>query len=295
MNLLEEFRLLTPGFYLLLTTFAAVATWEGMKPTLSPRISTTLRWPNNFLWLVINSFFLRLAFPLLGVAWAAHVTEQGWGILSWLDSPIWLNFILGLVVMDFAGYGTHVLLHKVPWLWRLHAVHHSDIDFDCTTGFRFHPLEALLTTAVGLTAIAMIGIDPIMVLIYESWVGLQNLYGHANARLPTVLERIFRCVVVTPDMHRIHHSVRWEEGLSNYGIVFPWWDHLFGTYREQPAGGHENMKIGLSWICTESAWSVPKLLVAPFTPLFIPASSNSQTRMAQVLEESRPKSRRAAS
>jgi sterol desaturase/sphingolipid hydroxylase (fatty acid hydroxylase superfamily) len=281
MNLLEAFRHLTPGFYLMLTTFAAVAIGEGMQPTLSPRISVSLRWLNNFLWLAINSFFLRAAFPLLGVAWAEQVTEKGWGILSWLDSPIWLNFIVGLVAMDVAAYGTHILMHKLPWLWRLHAVHHSDIDFDCTTGFRFHPLEALLTTAVRLAAIATLGLDPIMVLIYESWVGLQNLYGHANARLPAVLERLLRWVVVTPDMHRVHHSVRLEEGLSNYGIVFPWWDHLFGTYREQPAGGHENMKIGLSWIRTESAWTVPKLLVAPFTPLFIPASSNTPSETQQ--------------
>ena len=281
MNLLEEFRLLTPGFYLMLTTFAAVATWESLKPTLSPHISTTLRWLNNFLWMIINSFLLRAVFPLLGVAWAVQVTEQGWGILSWINSPIWLDVIIGLAAMDVAGYGGHILLHKIPWLWRLHAIHHSDVDFDCTTGFRFHPLEALLTTAVRLAVIAAIGIDPITVLIYETWLSLQNLYGHANTRLPTTLERLFRYVVVTPDMHRIHHSVRLEEGLSNYGVVFPWWDRLFGTYRQQPAGGHSNMKIGLPWIRMESAWSVPKLLVAPFTPMFIPASSNTPSETQQ--------------
>jgi sterol desaturase/sphingolipid hydroxylase (fatty acid hydroxylase superfamily) len=183
--------------------------------------------------------------------------------------------MVGLVVMDSVGYGAHILMHKVPWLWRVHAIHHSDIDFDCTTGFRFHPLEALLTTTIRLAVIVVAGLDPIAVLIYETWVGLQNLYGHANARLPTALERIFHYLVVTPDMHRIHHSVRLEEGLSNYGIVFPWWDHVFGTYRRHPAGGHDNMKLGLIWLRTESAWSVPRLLAAPFTPMVMPAPSDT--------------------
>ena len=157
MDLLESFRHLTPGFFLMLTTFAAVATWEGMRPTISLHIPITLRWLNNFLWLIINSLFLRTAFPLLGVAWATLVTERGWGVLQWLDNPTALTLIVGLVAMDIAGYGAHILMHKVPWLWRFHAIHHSDIDFDCTTGFRFHPFEALFTNGIRLAVIAVMG------------------------------------------------------------------------------------------------------------------------------------------
>lgn len=281
MNILKEFAVLTPGFYLLLATFALVAVWEGRRPALAMHISTTLRWFNNFLWLIIDSFFLRIAIPVLGVAWAAEVTARGWGILPWLHAPIWLNVVAGLIVMDIAGYGAHILMHRIPLLWRAHAVHHSDVDFDCTTGFRFHPLEALFTTSVRLGAIAATGLDPVTVLIYETWVGLQNLYGHANARLPAALERIIHWLVVTPDMHRIHHSVRLDEGLSNYGIVFPWWDRAFGTYRRQPADGHGGMTIGLPWLRTESGWSVPKLLAAPFTSTFIPAPSNTSSETRQ--------------
>lgn len=281
MDILKTFALLTPGFYLMLAVFTAVAVWEGQQQALAPHISTNLRWFNNFLWLIINSFFLRIAFPLIGIAWAAEVTAQGWGILQRLDIPTWLNVIVALVLMDIAGYWAHILMHKVPWLWRMHAIHHSDIDFDCTTGFRFHPLEALFTTAVRLCVIALAGLDPLAVLLYETWLSLQNLYGHANARLPVSVERLFHCLVVTPDMHRIHHSVRVDEGLSNYGIVFPWWDHMFGTYRRQPEGGHSSMTIGLPWLRTESGWSVPKLLLAPFTSAFIPVSSNTSTETQQ--------------
>lgn len=271
MNLLRGFAEFTPGFYLMLAMFAAVAAWEGARPALSARAPLTLRWLNNFLWMIINALFLRAVFPLLGIAWAAEVNSHGWGLLARIDGGLAVNLITGLIAMDLAGYGGHILLHRVPWLWRVHTIHHSDVDFDCTTGFRFHPLEALFTTALRLAVIAALGLDPLTVVIYEGWAGLQNLYGHANARLPAPLERIMRRLVVTPDMHRIHHSVRVDEGMSNFGIVLPWWDRLFRTYRGEPAGGYEDMKIGLSWLRRESGWSVPKLLVAPFMPAYLPS------------------------
>lgn len=271
MNLLRGFAEFTPGFYLMLATFAAVAAWEAVRPALVSRVPMTLRWGNNFLWLVINTFFLRAVFPLLGIAWAAEVTARGWGLLPAFDNPLAFNLAAGLIAMDLAGYGGHILLHRIPWLWRIHTIHHSDVEFDCTTGFRFHPGDALFTTAIRLGVIAALGLSPVTVLIYETWAGLQNLYGHANARLPPPLERIALWLVVTPDMHRIHHSARIEEGMSNFGIVFPWWDRLFRTYRREPAGGYASMEIGLNWVRTENAWSVPKLLVAPFIPTYLPA------------------------
>lgn len=262
MDLLTQLTETSLSFYILLAGFGLVATWEGLHPLRSPSVSTPLRWRNNFLWLVFNGLFLRWVLPVTAIGWSILSAERGWGVLSGLELPAWIGVGLGLLVLDLSGYFAHVLLHKSALLWRLHAVHHSDVDFDCTTGFRFHPLEGLFTTAIKLTVIAGVGIPPLAVALFATWLGLQNLYGHANARFPTRIEKVLRWLVVTPDMHRVHHSARIEESNHNYGIILPWWDRLFRTYQADPLHGHEGMQIGLDWRRHEGR--VSELFLLPF-------------------------------
>lgn len=268
----------SPGFYVFLAGFALVATWEGLRPLRRPIASTPRRWLNNFLWLAINGVFLRWALPASAVGWSVLATERGWGVFPHLGLPPWAALVLGLLAVDLAAYFAHVLLHKSSLLWRLHAVHHSDVDFDCTTGFRFHPLDGLFTSAVKLTAIAAVGIPPLAVALHVSWLGLQNLYGHANARFPARLETVLRWLVVTPDMHRVHHSASIEESHHNFAIIFPWWDRLFGTYQAEPALSHEGMQIGLDWRRHEGG--VHEQLLLPFSRRFSVRLESDRTHPA---------------
>ena len=271
MDVLAYLAEISLGFYVLLAGFGLVATWESIRPLRSPSASTPRRWLNNFLWYVLNTLLLRWLLPASAIGWGGVVAERGWGLWADPGFPPWVGLVLGLLALDLAGYAAHALLHKSSLLWRLHAVHHSDVDFDCTTGFRFHPLEGLLISAIKLTLIAAAGIPVLAVALYETWLGLQNLYGHANARFPAWLERVLRRMVITPDLHRLHHSARSEEGQRNYGIVFPWWDWLFRTYQAEPADGHEGMQLGLDWRRREGG--VPELVLMPFKVRFPPDPS----------------------
>ncbi len=261
------------GFYCLLAGFGLVATWEGFRPLRRASVSTPRRWVNNILWYVLNGLFLRWVLPASAIGWSILSAERGWGFLADAGRPAWIGLGMGLLLLDLASYFTHVLLHKSTVLWRLHAVHHSDVDLDCSTGFRFHPLEGLFTSAVTLTVIAGAGISPLAVALYETWLGVQNSYGHANARFPVKLEEVLRWLVVTPDMHRVHHSARVEESNRNYGIVFPWWDRLFGTFQADPLDGHEGMQIGLEWRRQEG--NLAELFLLPFKAEFPQGSLES--------------------
>ncbi|MGE5321161.1 MAG: sterol desaturase family protein [Hyphomicrobiaceae bacterium] len=269
MDLLEYLTDASLGFYILLAGFGLVATWEGLRPLRSARVSTPRRWLNNVLWLVFNGLFLRWVLPASAIGWSVLSAHRGWGALSHAGLPYWIGLALGLLALDLAGYLGHVLLHKSALLWRVHAVHHSDVDFDCTTGFRFHPLEALLTSTIELALIAGAGLPPLAVALYETWLGLQNSYGHANARFPAAFEKMLRWLVVTPDLHRVHHSVDIDESNHNFGIILPWWDRLFRTYRAEPLHGHDAMQIGLDWRRHEGG--VPELFLLPFMIRFPPA------------------------
>lgn len=261
MELLQQLTETRLGLYVLLGGFGVVATWESLRPLRAASASTRRRWINNYLCLVVNGLLLRWAMPASAVAWSAMAADRGWGILPGAGLPAWAGLALGLLALDLQGYGAHALLHRSALLWRVHAVHHSDVDFDCTTGFRFHPLEALYSSTVMLLVIAGAGIPPAAVALYTTWLGLQNLYGHANARLGAALDTALRWLVVTPDMHRVHHSAQSDESNRNFGIVFPWWDRLFGTYRATPRHGHEGMPIGLGWRRHEGG--LPELLLLP--------------------------------
>jgi len=228
-----------------LGVFAVMAIWEFVAPRRALSISKVLRWTNNLGLVFINSIILRLLFPAAAVGMAAFTGEQGWGLMNYYDvSPI-IAVIVSVVVMDFIIYLQHVMVHAIPVLWRLHRVHHADPDFDVTTGARFHPLEIILSMLIKLATIILLGPPLIAVVIFEVMLNATAMFNHSNIRLNPVVDQWLRLLLVTPDMHRVHHSVEDDETNSNFGSNLPWWDRLFGTYRAQPRGGHDKMIIGI--------------------------------------------------
>ena len=243
--------------------FGAVALWELAAPRRRPLFDRRARWPHNLGLLLADVVILRLLAPgaAIAVAWAAQ--EHGWGLLSVLHLPPWFAMMIGVLLLDLAIYFQHVMFHAVPALWRLHRVHHTDLDFDVTTGNRFHPVEILISTAIKCAAVAAIGASPLAVLVFEVLLNATAMFNHANASLPAPAERWARLLVVTPDMHRIHHSMRYEESSSNFGFNLPWWDRLFGTYRAHPAAGHEAMTIGVDAFRSAEDLRLDRLLLQP--------------------------------
>ncbi len=225
--------------------FAVMAIWEVVAPRRALTVSKAVRWANNLGLVFLNTFILRLIFPAAAVGMAAFASNQGWGVFNYYDVPLLLAVIASVVIMDFVIYLQHVMVHAVPALWRLHRVHHADPDFDVTTGARFHTLEIILSMLIKFATIAVLGPPVVAVVIFEVVLNATAMFNHSNVRLPVGLDRILRLIVVTPDMHRVHHSVEDDEANSNFGFNLPWWDRLFGTYRDQPRAGHENMRIGI--------------------------------------------------
>ncbi len=248
-----------------LGVFVLVALWEVVAPRRSPRISKAVRWTSNIGVVVLDTVILRLVFPIAGAGIAAVVGSLGWGLFNALAWPIWLEIVLAVVVLDFVIYWQHVVFHAVPGLWRLHMVHHADLDFDLTTGVRFHPFETLLSMIIKVAAIAALGPAPVAVILFEIVLSATSIFNHGNVVLPSGLDRFLRLVVVTPDMHRVHHSVIVNETNSNFGFSLPWWDRLFGTYRAQPAAGHESMTIGLEQFREPRLQWLWHMLALPFT------------------------------
>lgn len=228
-----------------LGVFAAVALWEVAAPQRALTVSKALRWTSNLGLVALNTVLPRLLFPLAAVGVAAFAAENGWGLLNHFQVPFLLAVPLAVVAMDFVIWLQHVMVHAVPALWRLHRVHHADLDYDLTTGARFHPLEILLSMLIKFATIVVLGPPMVAVVIFEVLLNATAMFNHGNIRLPAALDRVLRWFVVTPDMHRVHHSVEDDECNSNFGFNLPWWDRLFGTYREQPRGGHLGMTIGI--------------------------------------------------
>lgn len=232
----------TPAFFF---AFAAMVLWEAAAPRrLTVRETIRARWQVNIALFLLNAILLNLALPGLAVATAAVAVERRIGLFAWLDAPYWLAFVSTVLVLDLVRYVSHRLMHQVPLLWRLHRSHHSDPEYDVTTGFRFHPAEALFVTVTGLAAILVLGGPVLAVLASEVWATVTSMFTHANVRMPARLELALRRVLVTPDLHRIHHSIRREEASSNFGNSFVLWDRLFRTLRAQPIDGHDGMTIG---------------------------------------------------
>lgn len=231
------------GFFI--GMFALMAGWEVLSPRRQSGLTRLRRWSNNIGLVVINSVALRILFPAAAVGVATVAEQQGWGILNYYGTPFIPAVIITVVAMDFVIYLQHVMFHAVPLLWRLHRVHHADLDFDVSTGARFHPIEIILSMLIKFATILVLGPPVVAVIVFEVILNATAMFNHSNVRLPLGLDRLLRLVVVTPDMHRVHHSVEDDETNSNFGFNLPWWDRLFGTYRDQPRAGHEGMVIGI--------------------------------------------------
>ena len=261
--MLEHESTIRLGFFF--GIFAVMACWELVTPCRSLTASKAQRWASNLLIVAINTLTVRLLFPTAAVGMALLATEQGWGILNNVALPQGLEVILAVVALDFAIYLQHVLFHAVPALWRLHMVHHSDVDIDVTTGARFHPVEIVLSILIKFAVILVLGPSATAVIAFEVLLNGAAMFNHSNIRIPPRIDRVLRLFIVTPDMHRVHHSVIKDETNSNFGFNLPWWDRLLGTYRVQPRLGHRHMVIGLRSF-RDPAWlTLPRLLVLPFT------------------------------
>jgi sterol desaturase/sphingolipid hydroxylase (fatty acid hydroxylase superfamily) len=242
---------------------AAMALWELLAPRRRLTMGRPIRWASNLGLVAVDTVAVRLLIPLGAVGVAMQAQARGWGLFHNMDLPEWLAVVLAVVALDGVIYFQHLLFHAVPVLWRLHMVHHADLDFDVTTGVRFHPLEILLSLGIKATAVVLLGAPALAVLLFEVILNATSLFGHGNVRLPAWLDRLLRLVVVTPEMHRVHHSVRARETNSNFGFNLPWWDYLFGTYRAQPADGHEGMTIGLEQFRDERVERLHWMLLLP--------------------------------
>jgi sterol desaturase/sphingolipid hydroxylase (fatty acid hydroxylase superfamily) len=238
--------------------------WEMVSPRRLLSTSKRARWFCNLGLLIIDAAVLRALLPVAAVGVAIFVEDRSWGILNNIALPYWMAILFGVIGLDFVIYLQHAMFHAIPAFWRLHMMHHTDLDFDVTTGVRFHPIEILLSMVIKIAAVMVMGASATAVLIFEVLLNATSLFNHGNVRLPSHVDWVLRLFVVTPEMHRVHHSVVIRETNSNFGFNLPWWDRLLGTYRDQPAAGHEGMTIGLSHFRDPNALTLPFLLILPF-------------------------------
>jgi len=245
--------------------FLFMAVWEVVFARRPLTTSKKVRWANNLGMIALNPIALRLVFPLLAIDMALIAQQKSWGILNNYALPLWLEVVIAVVALDFIIYLQHVMFHAVPALWRLHMVHHADLDIDLTTGLRFHPVEIIISMGIKLAAVLVIGPSPLAVILFEVVLNGTAMFNHANIFLPFGVDRLLRWVVVTPDMHRVHHSIYPNETNANFGFNLPWWDRLLGTYRPQPREGHLGMTIGLNQFRDAKRLTLPRLLIMPVT------------------------------
>jgi len=253
-----------------LSVFAGIFMLMAVLEVLSPRKQTVLkrsdRWLTNWSLVVINTLALRFLMPVLAVGMAGIATKNGWGLLSVVTLPVWIEIVLAVIILDFAVYVQHLAVHKIPIFWRVHKVHHVDRDIDVTTGARFHPIEILLSMAYKLAVVIVLGPAAMAVFIFDVVLNASSMFNHSNVKLPLGLDRAMRQVIVTPDMHRVHHSIIQRETNSNYGFCLSLWDRLFSTYIPQPDKGHDGMTIGLEGHLDEKPASLLWCLIFPFLP-----------------------------
>jgi len=248
-------------FFVILIVMAA---WEILAPRRPLKTSKALRWYSNLGLVFINTLALRLLLPIQAVGVALLAQSRGWGLLNNLQLSYGLEIILAVLLLDFVIYLQHAMFHFIPLLWRLHRVHHTDLDFDVTTGIRFHPIEILLSMGIKMVAVITLGPSPLAVILFEILLNATSMFNHGNVRLPNSIDRVLRLFVVTPEMHRVHHSVLIKEFNSNFGFNLPWWDRILGTYRAQPEAEHEAMAIGLALSRDPKVLTLSRLLILPF-------------------------------
>jgi sterol desaturase/sphingolipid hydroxylase (fatty acid hydroxylase superfamily) len=246
------------------SVLAALVMWELLAPRRAQTLGRGPRWPGNLGVVVLDTVLLRLVFPTTAIGLALVCEARGWGLFQVLALPAWVTIPLAFLALDLAIYLQHVLFHAVPALWRLHRMHHADQDIDVTTGVRFHPVEILLSMAIKIGVVAALGTPAVAVLLFEVALNATSMFNHSNIAMPLWLDRVLRWIVVTPDMHRVHHSIVVRETNSNFGFNMPWWDRLFGTYRDQPAAGHEEMTIGIGQFRDPGEQRLDRMLTQPF-------------------------------
>jgi len=242
-----------------------IGLWELIAPTRALTVSKSVRWINNLGLVFFNSFILKILFPAAAIGVAIFAHKQGWGLFNYIDVPFWLAGLASVIIMDLVIYIQHVMVHAIPMLWRLHRVHHADIDYDVTTGSRFHTIEIILSMIIKFATILLLGPPIVAVIIFEIILNATAMFNHGNISLPKSLDKYLRLILVTHDRHRVHHSVEDDEANSNFGFRLPWWDRILGTYRDQPRGGHKGMTIGINKFRDpkQVAW-LPGMLTLPF-------------------------------
>lgn len=245
--------------------FTIIALWELWAPRRVLSVPKMTRWLNNLGLVFLNTLVLRFLFPAAAVGVALFAEQQAWGLLNYCQLSYGLAVVIAVVIMDFVIYLQHVMVHAIPLLWRLHRVHHADLDYDVTTGARFHTLEIILSMLIKFATILLLGPPVVAVIIFEVMLNATAMFNHGNIYLPEKIDRVLRLFLVTPDMHRIHHSVESQFTNSNFGFSLPWWDRLFGTYAAQPPDSHTNMVIGLKdFRDPRQVDQLPGMLMMPF-------------------------------
>jgi len=254
--------------YVRLTAFAAIflamAVLEILRERRELQTSKTRRWATNIGITVTDALLVRLVFPMGAIGVGYFAAQLEWGLFHVVSVPHWMAVLAAFVALDFVVWLQHVVFHAVPALWKLHMMHHADLDFDVTTGTRFHPVEMLISMGVKSAAILLLGAPVLGILVFEMLLNGTAMFNHANLAIPKPVDRLLRLFVVTPDMHRVHHSAKPNETNTNFGFNLPWWDYLFGTYRDQPEKGHDGMTIGLEQIRDPAKNTYLHLLVLPF-------------------------------
>ena len=243
---------------------AVMLLWEALAPRRAPAAGNAVRRFNNLALVGLDTLLVRLLFPVLAVGFAADMAQRGIGLFNAVFLPHWLAVLLAIVLLDLAIYGQHRLFHRLPWLWRLHRVHHADPAFDTTTALRFHPLEIMVSMVIKLAVVALLGAPPLAVLLFEVILNATAMFNHGNVSLPPRIEQRLRWLLVTPDLHRVHHSVHGDEMNRNFGFNLSVWDRLFGSFAGQPRDGHTAMKIGLRDFRETRAQWLDRLLLQPF-------------------------------
>ncbi len=247
-----------------IVVFAVIALWEMFAPRRKSTYPKSFHWLNNLTISLINIIATRLIIPVTLVFVAIKAESLNIGLLNLVDLPDLVTVVVTVLLLDFAIYVQHIIFHKVEFLWRLHRMHYADLDFDVTTGIRFHPVEIVLSLAIKMLVVLVIGAPYVAVLIFEVVLNITSLFNHANIRISANTDKILRLFVVTPDMHRVHHSIIRKETDSNFGFNLPWWDYIFKTYRAQPQAGHEHMKIGIEGFRNPRELWLDRLLLQPF-------------------------------
>jgi sterol desaturase/sphingolipid hydroxylase (fatty acid hydroxylase superfamily) len=244
--------------------FCAFALWELLAPRRSLTIGRGTRWPGNLGILVADILTVRVLLPTAAVGASLYAAGNGWGLINYLQLRLSVAALVGFLALDLVIYAQHVVFHKVPVLWRLHRMHHADLDIDVTTGVRFHPLEILISLLIKIAVIVALGIPVVAVILFEVVLNVSSMFNHSNVSMPAWLDRVLRLVLVTPDMHRVHHSILRHETDSNFGFNLPWWDRLFGTYRAQPEQGQTGMTIGIPAFRDPGELRIDRMMTQPF-------------------------------